>query len=141
MTSETQEFFARLADILYPGLPDTQASLEAAILHLLLQTDEHPLLRAVVEAAREGSDSLLPYLTARADPVFDTSQALLRDWLSERCPLQEAQIIEDAADITVRMTISHLILPGRPPHHTARRSAAAVAVAKLLDRPRHPASG
>ncbi|GAA2941498.1 TetR/AcrR family transcriptional regulator [Streptomyces enissocaesilis] len=128
---ETQEFFAGLGDILHPGLPDTHASLEAAIFYVLTQADERPFVRAVVAAAREGSDSLLPYLTARADPVFDTGQALLRDWLGERHPARGEQTVEDAADIAVRMTISHLILPDRAPRPTARRLAAAVL--KLLE--------
>lgn len=128
---ETQEFLAGVADVLYPGLPDTRASLRTAILHVLTQAEEHPFIRAVLAAAREGSDNLLLYLTARADPILDSSQALLRDWLGGRHPEQEEETIRLAADVTVRMTISHLILPASPPQHTADRLA--TAVSKLLD--------
>ncbi|MFE9934206.1 TetR family transcriptional regulator [Streptomyces sp. NPDC005533] len=128
---ETQEFLTGVAATLYPGLPNTRASLEAAVFHVLTEAERQPLIRAVISAAREGSDSLLPYLTARADPIFDAGQSLLQEWLRERCPDPDDQDIEVAADIAVRMTISHLILSTHPPRHTARRLAAAVL--KLLD--------
>lgn len=130
---ETRQFLGGVADTLYPGLPDTRDCLEAAIHHVLTEAEKQPLIRAVIAAARKGSDSLLPYLTARADPIFDAGQALLQDWLSTRYPAQNKEIIELAADITVRMTISHLILPTKPPQHTARRLATAVLT--LLENP------
>ncbi|MEU0669249.1 TetR family transcriptional regulator [Streptomyces lavendulocolor] len=127
---ETQQFLAGVADTLYPGLPDTDACLEAAILYVLREADDQPLIRAVVTAAREGSDSLLPYLTARTDPIFDAGQNLVRNWLARRYPEQDMEAVEVAADVIVRMTISHLVLPGGEPRLTARRLA--TAARKLL---------
>ncbi|MGW7056609.1 TetR family transcriptional regulator [Streptomyces sp. NPDC054887] len=118
---ETREFLAGVAEALYPGLPDTGASLETAMYFVLTEAHHNPLIRAVVMAARQGSDSLLPYLTARADPIFDAAQSLLRAWLTERFPGQDKEIIDAAADIAVRMTISHLLLPGAAPRPTAKR--------------------
>ncbi|MFD3324911.1 TetR family transcriptional regulator [Streptomyces sp. NPDC058701] len=130
---ETQTFLGGVASTLYPGLPDTRDCLEAAIRHVLTEADKQPLIRAVIAAARKGSDSLLPYLTARADPIFDAGQTLVQDWLGKRYPAQDRESIEVAADITVRMTISHLILPTKPPQQTACRLATAVLT--LLERP------
>ncbi|MGA5421938.1 TetR family transcriptional regulator [Streptomyces lavendulocolor] len=127
---ETQQFLAGVADTLYPGLPDTGACLEAAILYVLREADDQPLIRAVVTAAREGSDSLLPYLTARTDPIFDAGQDLVRNWLATRYPGQDMEAVEVAADVIVRMTISHLVLPGGEPRITAHRLA--TAARKLL---------
>ncbi|MEU0005745.1 TetR family transcriptional regulator [Streptomyces sp. NPDC006314] len=123
---ETREFLESVAQALYPGLPDTRASLETAVFFVLTEAHRNPLVRAVVMAAREGSDSLLPYLTARADPIFDAAQGLLRAWLTERFPGRDEDLIEMAADITVRMTISHLLLPGADPRPTAQRLSLAV---------------
>ncbi|MFD7763413.1 hypothetical protein [Streptomyces microflavus] len=81
-------------------------------------------------AARQGSDSLLPYLTARADPIFDADQCLVQGWLATRYPQQDAQTLEMATDVIVRMTISHLILPVGEQHLIARRLA--TAALKLL---------
>ncbi|MFB6823141.1 TetR family transcriptional regulator [Streptomyces virginiae] len=122
---ETQQFLTGVADALFPGAPDSHACLRAAILHVFQEADNRPLVRAVITAARKGSDSLLPYLTTRADPIFDAGQTLVREWLATRYPQQHAESVEMAADVIVRMTISHLILPTDDPHLTARRLAAA----------------
>ncbi|GAA1095672.1 TetR family transcriptional regulator [Kitasatospora arboriphila] len=123
---ETREFLESVALTLYPGLPDPCASLEAAVFFVLTEAHRNPLIRAVVLAARKGSDSLLPYLTARADPIFDAGQNLLRTWLTERFPERDEDLIDTAADIAVRMTISHLVLPGADPRPTAQRLSLAV---------------
>ncbi|MEU7121937.1 TetR/AcrR family transcriptional regulator [Streptomyces zaomyceticus] len=127
---ETQQFLTGVADTFYPGLPDTHACLESAVLYVLSEADNQPLIRAVITAARQGSDSLLPYLTARADPIFDAGQRLVQSWLASRYPQQDAETLEMAADVIVRMTISHLILPAEEQHLTARRLA--TAALKLL---------
>ncbi len=123
---ETQAFLDSVAAVLRPGLPDTRAALEAAIHFVLTEAHRNPLVRAVVLAAREGSDSLLPYLTARADPVFDAARNLLRAWLAERFPDQDQVLVDVAADIAVRMTLSHLVLPGGDPLDTAERLSLAI---------------
>lgn len=123
---ETREFLAEVAHALGPAGRDTRSSLASAIHFVLTEAEDNPLIRAVVEAARQGSDSLLPYLTARADPVFEGGQDLLRAWLADRFPRLPAEDIEIAADVTVRMTISHLVLPVWQPSLTAERVARAV---------------
>ncbi len=127
---ETQQFLTGVAEALYPGAPDSHACLRAAILYVFEEADDRPLIRAVITAAREGSDSLLPYLTARADPIFDAGQTLVRGWLATRYPQQRTESVEMAADVIVRMTISHLVLPADEPHLTAGRLA--TAALKLL---------
>ncbi|MFJ3833675.1 TetR family transcriptional regulator [Streptomyces sp. NPDC090046] len=127
---ETQQFLAGVADALYPGVPDSHACLRAAILYVLQEADNQPLIRAVITAARKGSDSLLPYLTARADPIFDAGQTLVQGWLATRYPEQHTDSLQMAADVIVRMTISHLILPADEQHLTAERLA--TAALKLL---------
>ncbi|MEW2587866.1 TetR family transcriptional regulator [Streptomyces virginiae] len=127
---ETQQFLAGVADVLDPGAPDSHACLRAAILYVLQEADNQPLIRAVITAARKGSDSLLPYLTARADPIFDAGQTLVQGWLAARYPQQHTESVRMAADIIVRMTISHLILPADEQHLTAQRLA--TAALKLL---------
>ncbi|MEV7446259.1 TetR family transcriptional regulator [Streptomyces sp. NPDC091204] len=127
---ETQQFLVGVADALYPGVPDPHDCLRAAILYVLKEADNQPLIRAVVEAARKGSDSLLPYLTARADPIFDAGHTLVQGWLATRYPQQRTESVELAADVIVRMTISHLLLPSDEKHLTPQRVA--TAALKLL---------
>ncbi|MGW7358022.1 TetR family transcriptional regulator [Streptomyces sp. NPDC054802] len=123
---ETREFLESVGQALYPGLPDSRASLETAVFFVNTEAHRNLLVRAVVMAARAGSDSLLPYLTARADPVFDAAQSLLHAWFTERFPGRDEELVATAADITVRMTISHLLLPGADPRPTAERLSLAV---------------
>ncbi|MFD3549117.1 TetR family transcriptional regulator [Streptomyces sp. NPDC058655] len=127
---ETRQFLTGVADTLYPGVPDSHDCLRAAILYVLQEADKQPLIHAVITAARKGSDSLLPYLTARADPIFDAGHILVQGWLATRYPQQQAESVELAADVIVRMTISHLILPADEQHLTAQRLA--TAALKLL---------
>ncbi|MEU7006394.1 TetR family transcriptional regulator [Streptomyces sp. NPDC046332] len=136
---ETRQFLAGVADAFYPGLPEPQACLEAAILYVLEEADNRPVIRAVIAAARHGSDSLLPYLTARADPVFDAGQSLVQEWLGARYPEQQTETLEMTADVIVRMTISHLILPATEPRIIARKLA--VAALKLLQGEDHVDGG
>ncbi|MEV6958144.1 hypothetical protein AB0M97_02850 [Streptomyces sp. NPDC051207] len=98
----------------------TRASLEEAVRVVLTEAHRNPLVRAVVMAAREGCDSL-PYLTARADPIFGAARGMLRAWLTERFPDRDENLVDMAADITVCMTISHLVPPGADPPITAER--------------------
>ncbi|WP_143663785.1 hypothetical protein [Streptomyces sp. rh34] len=119
-----------MADTLHPGAPDTHACLAAAILYVLREADQRPLVRAVVTAAREGSDSLLPYLTARGDPIFDAGRSLVRKWLATRHPEQDTETLGMAADVIVCMTISRLLLPAGEPCLTAGRLT--TAALKLL---------
>ncbi|MEV0992385.1 TetR family transcriptional regulator [Streptomyces sp. NPDC049949] len=127
---ETQQFLAGVADALYPGVPDSHACLRVAILYVLQEADNQPLIRAIITAARKGSDSLLPYLTARSDPIFDAGQTLVQGWLATRYPQQHTDSLQMAADVIVRMTISHLILPAGEQDLTAQRLA--TAALKLL---------
>ncbi|WP_261992676.1 hypothetical protein [Streptomyces sp. adm13(2018)] len=78
---------------------------------------------------------MLPCLTARADPIFDAGQYLVREWMGTRHPEQHTETLAMAADIVVRMTISHLVLPAAEPRITARRLAAAAL--KLLQQQKH----
>ncbi|MFW6695715.1 TetR family transcriptional regulator [Streptomyces sp. MAR4 CNX-425] len=118
---ETRSFLDGVVDALGPADRHPRAGLEGAVLFALTEAEHNPLVRAVITAARRGSDSLLPYLTARTDPVFDAAQHILRAWLTERFPACGEEDIDVATDLIVRMTISHLVLPTWPPPTAAER--------------------
>lgn len=121
VTRETRRLLDDVAEALAATDRHPPAVLEAALLVVLTAAEHNPLLRSVVTAARRGSDSLLPYLTARTNPLFDAAQGLFRAWLAERFPARGAEDVEVAADFVVRMAISHLVLPARPPTMAAGR--------------------
>jgi AcrR family transcriptional regulator len=129
---ESEHILRGVAERLETAPDDARSALEAAMLYVLTEAERNPLVSAVVSAARRGSDSLLPYLTARPDPVFDAGQALLAEWLRRNYREVDAEDIEVAADMTVRMTISHLILPRWDPLSTAQRLSSLISA--LIDR-------
>ncbi|MFF0885273.1 TetR family transcriptional regulator [Streptomyces sp. NPDC003456] len=132
VTQESGHLLRGVAERLESTPGDARSALEAAMLYVLTEAERNPLVSAVVSAARRGSDSLLPYLTARPDPVFDEGQALLGEWLRVNHRDADAEDIELTADMTVRMTISHLVLPRWDPPSTARRLSSLVLA--LMDR-------
>ncbi|MFD4788772.1 TetR family transcriptional regulator [Streptomyces sp. NPDC058459] len=115
VVQETQQLLRGVAEILRSPERDVSTALRSAILFVLTEAERNPLLRAVVSASRQGSDSLLPYLTARPDPVFESSRRMLLAWLGTHYPHRDTGHLELAADTTIRMTISHLVLPGWDP--------------------------
>lgn len=121
VTRETRQLLDDVAGALATTDRHPRAALENALLLVLTAAEHHPLLRSVVTAARRGSDSLLPYLTARTDPLFDAAQGLLRAWLAERFPDRGEEDLEVVSDFVVRTTISHLVLPTWPPAVAAGR--------------------
>ncbi|MFD4543796.1 TetR family transcriptional regulator [Streptomyces bauhiniae] len=127
---ETQQLLLEVAEILRSPEPDVGTALRSAILFVLTEAERNPLLKAVVSASRQGSDSLLPYLTARPDPVFQASHHMLRAWLGTHYPHLATERLELAADTVVRMTISHLVLPGWDPV-TAASKLSRIATALL----------
>ncbi|MGW0719764.1 TetR family transcriptional regulator [Streptomyces sp. NPDC002778] len=121
VTRETRQLLDDVAEALAATDRHPRAALETALLLVLTAAERNPLLRSVVTAARRGSDSLLPYLTARTDPLVDAARGLLRAWLAGRFPTRREEDVDVAADLVVRMAVSHLVLPVWPPEVAASR--------------------
>ncbi|MET9652204.1 TetR family transcriptional regulator [Streptomyces sp. NPDC006460] len=123
VTRETRRLLDGVAETLTAADRDPRGALASALLFVLTAAEHNPLLRAVVTAARRGADSLLPCLTARADPLFDAAQHLLRAWLAERFPTRGEEDLDVVTDFVVRTVISHFVLPTWPPEVAAGRLA------------------
>ncbi|MEV5322315.1 TetR family transcriptional regulator [Streptomyces sp. NPDC052687] len=108
---ETDQFLTGVAMVLDARRDDLGAALRAGVAHALAEADANPFIGAVLTAARGGTDALLPFLTSRPEPVFTSAWRLLADWLGEVVPdvARERQV--EAADLVVRLTISHMLLP------------------------------
>lgn len=123
---ETTRFLLGIAEALgAPGRPTAEA-LQAAVAYALTEAERNPLIQGVVLAARRDSDGLLPFLTARPEPVFGDAQQLLSAWLAERFPEHRPEVLDEATDLIVRMTISHIVLPAAEPELTPGRLTRAV---------------
>ncbi|MFG3498862.1 TetR family transcriptional regulator [Streptomyces sp. NPDC047928] len=108
---ETEDFLRGLAAVLDERRDDLAAALRAAVAHALTEAGTNPFVGAVLTAARGGTDALLPFLTSRPEPVFTSSSRLLAHWLGEAVPGVAEERRLEAADLAVRLTISHMLLP------------------------------
>ncbi|MGW3861748.1 TetR/AcrR family transcriptional regulator [Streptomyces sp. NPDC005047] len=120
---ETERFLATVADVLQGRSDDVALALEAAVAHALAEAARNPFIVAVVTAARGGTDALLPFLTSRPEPVFSEARHLVTAWLDMAAAERPAALRRDAADVAVRLTVSHMLLPSVRPDATAARVA------------------
>ncbi|MDG4837256.1 TetR family transcriptional regulator [Micromonospora sp. WMMD967] len=98
---------------------DVRAGAYAAIAHTLTTAAENPLVKAILSSARGGSDELLPYLTTRAEVVLTEASGALIDWAGDHLPGADQAALAFAADTTVRLVVSHIVLPRAPIDQTA----------------------
>jgi AcrR family transcriptional regulator len=131
---EAEEFLLGLAAVLDERRDDVPAALEAAVAHALAEAGANPFVGAVLTAVRGGTDALLPFLTSRPDPVFTSAWRLLADWLGEVAPGVGEERRVEAADLTVRLTLSHMLLPSSltagAPERVSRAACAVLGVVR-----------
>jgi AcrR family transcriptional regulator len=111
---EIQAFVTGVRDHLSAHGADIRAAAFAAIRFALDDADRNPLVRAILTSARGGADELLPFLTTRADIVLDAASAVIREWAAEHLSDVAPEVVDVAADVVVRLTVSHIVLPRRP---------------------------
>ncbi|MFC4494735.1 TetR family transcriptional regulator [Streptomyces ovatisporus] len=123
---ETTRFLQGIAEALGSPGRATAEAMQDAVEFALTEGARNPLIQGVVLAARRGSDGLLPFLTTRPEPVFGDAEQLIGAWLAERFPEHAPRARDEATDLVVRMTISHIVLPGPEPELTPGRLTRAV---------------
>lgn len=135
---EAARFLTGVDDALGQPAPTSADALAAAILYALREARENVLVASVIKAARKGTDSLLPYLTARSEPVVTQARLLVRSWCQTHYPQFDAVRTDQAADVIVRLTLSHIVLP--PSDQSLRESAELITAAAtgVLTRPTRP---
>ena len=117
--TEIQRFVEAVRTDLFTHGGDVFAASRAAILTVLTEAAESPLVRGIVTNGRVGADELLPYLTTRADVVLTVAGEVVTEWITRYRPEITPPAAASAADTIVRLTISHVVLPSAPPQATA----------------------
>lgn len=120
---ETERFLAGISDVLDGHAGDARAGITAAVDYTLEQAEASPLLHSILISARAGDDDLLPLLTNRSQPILDAATTALVAWFREHFPDLDRDVVGDGADALVRLTVSHLVLPGGDRPATAGRLA------------------
>ena len=119
---------AEAARIGHEGTP--AEALGAATEWTLREAAGNPLLKAVLT---DDAGGLLPFLTTRAELILDAAVERTTAYLSGHWPHLPADEVRLVADVVTRLTVSHVVLPGRRPDEVARD------IAHLVDRLLPPA--
>jgi AcrR family transcriptional regulator len=121
-----EEAFLEGAREAFAANDDLTDALEQAILFCLRFAREHPLLDRLLAT---DSETLLPYLTTRGQPVIARASQVLRREIPRKAWVR-ADTVEAAVDALVRVIISHALSPSpRPPQRVARGLAKITALA------------
>jgi len=104
---------------------DLHEAMVAAFTVFLNQALEHPLLRAL--AATSGSGDLVAMLSPPAmSPLVDAAAERLATILSSTWPALPADDVSLLAEVSVRLGLSHLLLPTATPATAAARAGRAL---------------
>jgi len=100
------------------------AALGASTEFTLREAASNPLLKAVLT---DDSSGLLPFLTTRSEALLVAARERCASYLSDHWPGLPAERVGFVADTVIRLTLSHLVLPG------ARPDQVAADIARLAD--------
>ena len=101
---------------------DVVEAIRAAAEQLLVMARDNPLLHAVLSSAHGGTNELLPLLTTQSEAVIETATSVIAERIPDRYPglgLTQ-QELDIALDTIVRLVLSQIMQPGKPPTQTAQ---------------------
>ncbi len=101
---------------------------QAAVRGVLDLAHDNPLLAAIVAGTHGADTDLLPLLTTSSMPLLDAARTVVSARLAAY--RVDSSRVAPAADLLVRVTLSHVMQPSDTPARTA--AALADAVARLL---------
>jgi AcrR family transcriptional regulator len=117
--TEIDRFVTAVRDELFAHGADVRAAGRATILRVLTEAAGNPLVRGILTSARGGADELLPYLTTRADVVLVAAGEVVQEWIVAHRPETDEDVAALAAESIIRLTVSHIVLPGASPAASA----------------------
>jgi len=88
----------------------------AATEFTLREATSNPLLKAVLT---DDTSGLLPFLTTRSEALLAATREHCAAYLSSHWPDRDRELVQFVADTVSRLTLSHLVLPGRRPDQVA----------------------
>lgn len=114
-TSEIRSFVETVRSELFAHAADPRAAGRAAILRVLTEAAENPLVRGILT----GADELLPYLTTRSEVVLSAAGQVVKEWTGAHLPDLDDDVASVAAESIIRLTVSHIVLPTASPEASA----------------------
>ena len=117
---EADRFLAGIREVLERFSTDAAGGIQASVQFTLAESEKSPLLRAVLVSYRDPvldpgaldtRKGMLPLITT-SGRLLDVSSETLAAWLHHQFPQLNGSDVQDATDALVRLTVSHLALPG-----------------------------
>ncbi|MFC5061888.1 TetR family transcriptional regulator [Actinomycetospora atypica] len=116
---EADRVIARVGQALLDA-PNLEAGLLTALRIAVSAREGQPFLAAVLDADH-GDTALLPLLTTGSAPIIARARLMLTTALRSRRPRLPTAVLDDAADVVVRATLSHLTAPDHDPEAAVAR--------------------
>lgn len=122
---EAERFMRGIQAVLDAHSGQAGAAITEAVRYALDEAESSPLLKAVLTASRNDRDvpvgtGVLPLLSTSTS-LHDFVSEQIEAWLLEHFPELDRADVVDAVDATVRLTVSHLVLPAADSVETGRR--------------------
>jgi AcrR family transcriptional regulator len=115
------ERFLAVVDAAFDAHPDDLvAAIEAATLDVLTVARGNQLLHAVVSATHGADTDLLPLLTTHSHSLLTVAKTVIIERLPPYDVRLDAEHLEAAIDMVVRVVLSHVMQPTASPDSTAR---------------------
>jgi len=119
-----QRLISDVEAVITANAGDPHTALTRAFERFLAEASETALVAAI--AGRDGGDELLALVTVQGGELLHAATTRLTSFLRATWPQVPADDAEAAADVLVRMAISHAALPGDDPHRAATGLARAL---------------
>ena len=118
--AEAEKFLAGIDQILQASGDQPLPAIEAAVEFVMSAAQRSPILLAILTSGREGSHSetLLTFITVRAESILSILTDGTVRWFSRQCPNTPADQVSEAVDALVRLLISYLMSPSTHPEQT-----------------------
>jgi AcrR family transcriptional regulator len=100
---------------------DLYSAVEAAVSYTLRTAADDPLKKAMLTG--EAGGDLLPLLTTRAEPVLFAARERIVGHAMGQWPGMDVVEVTELADVVIRLTMSHVMLPTEPVEVVAERLA------------------
>ena len=117
VVSEGQRFMEGILAVLAEHVGDVRGGITAAVQFTLCEAEDSPLLKAVLTSNPSGNDrggssstGVLPLLPTSASLLQLCSAALIT-WFNDHFDDLDPEDVEEVADVLVRLTVSHVVLP------------------------------
>lgn len=114
------ERFLAVVQLSFDAHPDDIVeAIRHAARSVLEHAEDNHLLHAVVSATHGADTELLPLLTTHAQSLLDAAKAVLGERVAPYGVGLEADRLDAAIDMVVRLVLSHVMQPSGPPGETA----------------------